>query len=111
MRLTPRAFASGTHVVFDAKQGNGTIRWSNGKVQRGFPAKPRNSTHEGCKWQTMWCGTHNKPWALWMFWGKKQGGQRTLLQKQRSGGGGQPRLRSKRPYIQKGRNRPRACAT
>ena len=48
-----RAFASGTHVAFDAVRGNGTIWWSNGVVQRGSSAPPRNATHAGCKWQTM----------------------------------------------------------
>ena len=45
-----RAFASGTRVEFDGGNGQGTIWWAHGKVQRGEPTEVEEN---GCRWESM----------------------------------------------------------
>jgi hypothetical protein len=49
-----RAFASGTRVMFDGGNGNGTIWWADGPVQVGGTASvdPAVVATMGCRWET-----------------------------------------------------------
>eukprot|EP00041_Stephanoeca_diplocostata_P028511 m.810540 g.810540 ORF g.810540 m.810540 type:complete len:401 (+) comp23388_c0_seq8:283-1485(+) len=49
-----RSFASGTVVLFDAVQQNGTIAWGDGVVQRGWPnATSAAAGHSPCTWSVV----------------------------------------------------------